>query len=169
MPTTQEILAGLGLTEDQFAKLRAMISAQPDPNPVPTPNPDPVPTPDPDPAPGTPSAKLPKATAAAEAIMLDPETLAKLQAQARLGMEAHNEMKKQKRDRVLDKAMELGKFPPSRREHYAAMYDADPDGTVELLNRMAENAVPVDVLGYAGDAERNKSESDRAYSAMGWE
>lgn len=169
MPTTQEILAGLGLSEAEFAKLRAMLSdgAQPDPNPNPTPTPDPVPVPDP--APGTPSAKLPKATAAAEAIMLDPETLAKLQAQARLGMEAHNEMKKQKRDRVLDKAMDVGKFPPSRREHYATMYDADPDGTVELLNRMAENAVPVDVLGYSGDAEKNKSESDRAYNAMGWE
>lgn len=167
MPTTQETLAALGLSESEFAKLRALISegVQPDPNP----NPEPNPTPEPTPAPSSPSARLPKATAAAEAIMLDPETLAKLQAQARLGMEAHNEMKKQKRDRVLDKAMDLGKFPPSRREHYSTMYDADPDGTIELLNRMAENAVPVDVLGYSGDAEKNKSEADRAYSAMGWE
>lgn len=166
MPTTQEILAGLGLSEAEFAKLRALISdgAQPDPNPTPTPDPEPVPTP----TTGGPSARLPKATAASEAVMLDPETLAKLQAQARLGMEAHNEMKKQKRDRVLDKAMDVGKFPPSRREHYSTMYDADPDGTVELLNRMAENAVPVDVLGYAGDSEKNKSEADRAYSGMNW-
>lgn len=166
MPTA-EILAALGLTEDQFAKLRALIpadGAQPDPNPNPGPTDPPA-----EPAPASASSKLPKATKAAEAVMLDPETLAKLQAQARLGMEAHNEMKKQKRDRVLDKAMELGKFPPSRREHYATMYDADPDGAVELLDRMAENAVPVDVLGYSGDAEKNKSESDRAYAGMGWE
>ena len=98
--------------------------------------------------------------------MLDPMTLAKLQAQARLGMEAHNEMKKQRRDRVLDKAMDLGKFPPSRREHYATLYDADPDGTVELLDRMAENAVPVDVMGYSGEAESMKSEAQRAYAGL---
>lgn len=165
MPTAAKIQAALGLSEEATAKLLALLADDDGTDPNPTPEPEPTP------APGTPapSAKLPKATADAEAIMLDPTTLAQLQAQARLGMEAHNEMKKQARDRVLDEAVTVGKFPPARREHYARMYDADPDGTKELLNRMAENAVPVDIMGYAGMSEQNKSEADRAYSAMGWE
>lgn len=166
MPTAAKIQAALGLSEEATAKLLALLADDDGTDP----NPDPDPNPKPDDEPKV-KAKgyLPKASKEAESVVLDPETLARLQAQARLGMEAHNEMKKQKRDRILDKAMELGKFPPSRREHYATMYDADPDGAVELFDRMAENAVPVDVLGYSGDAEKNKSESDRAYTAMGWE
>ena len=162
MPTAEKIQAALGLSEEATAKLLALLADSDGTDP----NPDPEPEPTPEPKKGS---YLPKATKASEVVMLDPDTLAKLQAQARLGVEAHNEMKKQKRDRILDKAMELGKFAPARREHYATMYDADPDGTIELLDRMAENAVPVDVLGYSGVAEANKSEADRAYAAMGWE
>jgi ATP-dependent protease ClpP protease subunit len=163
MPTAAKIQAALGLSEEATAKLLALLAD--DDGTEPTPEPDPKPD-------DEPKAKskgyLPKASKDAESVVLDPETLAKLQAQARLGMEAHNEMKKQKRDAILDKAMDLGKFPPSRREHYATMYDADPDGAVELFDRMAENAVPVDVLGYSGVSEQVKSEADRAYANMGW-
>lgn len=167
MPTAAKIQAALGLSEEATAKLLALLAADDDGT---DPNPDPNPDPKPDDEPKAKSkGYLPKATKEAESVVLDPETLAKLQAQARLGMEAHNEMKKQKRDAILDKAMGLGKFPPSRREHYATMYDADPDGAVELFDRMAENAVPVDVLGYSGVSETAKSEADRAYANMGWE
>lgn len=165
MTTVAKIQAALGLSEEAATKLHALLADDD--------GTDPNPEPDPQPVPDEPKAKakgyLPKASKEAESVVLDPTTLAELQAQARLGVEAHNEMKKQKRDRILDSAMGLGKFPPSRREHYATMYDADPDGAVELLDRMAENAVPVDVLGYSGVSEQNKSEADRAYGAMGWE
>lgn len=166
MPNAAKIQAALGLSEEATAKLLALLADDDGTDPNPDPNPDPKP--DGEPVPAV-KGFLPKKSKEAESVVLDPTTLAQLQAQARLGVEAHNEMKKQKRDRILDKAMDLGKFPPSRREHYATMYDADPDGCVELLDRMAENAVPVDVLGYSGVSEQNKSEADRAYAAMGWE
>lgn len=166
MPNAKKVRASLGLAENatQEEIMAALVAALTSDEA------------DTDETEGTPeagaqasTARLPKATKEAEAVMLDPDTLAQLQAQARLGVEAHNEMKKQRRDTVLAKAVEVGKIPPARVEHYARMYDADPDGTVELLNRMAENAVPMDVLGYSGMSESNKSEAERAYSAMGWE
>jgi hypothetical protein len=42
-----------------------------------------------------------------------------------------------RRERVLDAAVAAGKFLPSRRSHYAAMYDADPAGTEQVLAIMA--------------------------------
>lgn len=47
----------------------------------------------------------------------------------------------------LDGAIKAGKFPKSRREHYEKMYQADPDGTRQLLASMAEGLIPVDERG----------------------
>ena len=56
MPTTAEIYAALGVTEDEFAKIKALLGSQPDP----TPDPEPTPVPDPTKA----GSYLPKATKA---------------------------------------------------------------------------------------------------------
>lgn len=37
---------------------------------------------------------------------------------------------------VIEAAIKAGKFPPSRRAHYAALYDKNPEGTVRLINRL---------------------------------
>jgi hypothetical protein len=52
------------------------------------------------------------------------------------------------RERVLSAAYAEGKFPASRRQHYAAMYDNDPHGTTALLAQMAAGLPPADAEAY---------------------
>lgn len=53
------------------------------------------------------------------------------------------------RDTVINAAVQEGKFPPSRREHYARMWAADPAGTRELIGTLSAGLVPVTASGYA--------------------
>jgi hypothetical protein len=58
----------------------------------------------------------------------------------------------QERDTAIDKAVADGKFPPSRRQNYEKAWDADPDGTRELIASLAVGLVPVTAMGYSTDA-----------------
>lgn len=58
----------------------------------------------------------------------------------------------QERDTAIEKAVQDGKFPPSRRANYEKAWDADPDGTRELIGSLAVGLVPVTAMGYSTDA-----------------
>lgn len=58
----------------------------------------------------------------------------------------------QERDTAIEKAVQDGKFPPSRRANYEKAWDADPDGTRELIASLAVGLVPVTAMGYSTDA-----------------
>lgn len=107
---------------------------------------DEVPTPVTTPAP----AGLPEGS-----VVLDEAQMGELVAAARSGQEARKILADQDRDRVLDGAMRLGKFPPARRDHYVAMWEKDPDGTrthVEVT--LSAGLIPVTTeLGHAGSPE----------------
>lgn len=55
------------------------------------------------------------------------------------------------RDDVIAAAVQDGKFPPARKEHWARLWDADSEGTREVLAGLAKNVVPVGALGIADD------------------
>jgi ATP-dependent protease ClpP protease subunit len=122
------------------------------------PTPEPVETPEPV------AARLPEGT-----VLVDAERLAQLEAQAAEGVAARAQQRAEARDRALDNAIKVGKFPPSRKAHYAAAWDADPEGTQQLLNSLAEGLVPMDDLGQPGreDAVNGDSEFDRLFSTPG--
>jgi hypothetical protein len=67
---------------------------------------------------------------AAGTVVVDSDRLARLEADAAQRREAE-------RDQALDAALAEGRFAPSRREHYASAWDADPDGTRHLLTASA--------------------------------
>lgn len=48
------------------------------------------------------------------------------------------------RERVLNAAYAEGKFPASRRQHYAQMFDANPERTTALLAQMGAGLPPSD-------------------------
>jgi hypothetical protein len=78
---------------------------------------------------------------------IDSATLADLKAGAATARELDAKQKASDRDSLIASAIDAGKFPPSRREHYATAYDADPKGTRELIDSLADGLVPVDERG----------------------
>jgi hypothetical protein len=57
------------------------------------------------------------------------------------------------RDQIIAKAVQDGKFPPARREHWQRLWDADPEGTRVVLDGLARNVMPVMASGYDGGPE----------------
>lgn len=51
------------------------------------------------------------------------------------------------RDQVIDAAVREGKFAPARKEHWARLWDADPEGTRQVLDGLTKNVIPVDAIG----------------------
>lgn len=70
---------------------------------------------------------------------------------------------REERDDVIASAVSEGKFPPARKEHWVRLWDADPEGTREVLAGLAKNVVPVDALGVADDGE---SSIDDEYASL---
>ncbi|MGN0126068.1 MAG: head maturation protease, ClpP-related [Rhodococcus sp. (in: high G+C Gram-positive bacteria)] len=98
------------------------------------------------------------------AVVVDAAQLAELRAAAQAGLEARNRQQEDDRNRFLDSAIAAGKFPPARREHYAAMLQADPEGARQVIDALAPGLVPVAELGHSQPADM--SADDAAYAAL---
>jgi hypothetical protein len=85
--------------------------------------------------------------------MIDETQLLELQEQAREGVAARAQQRTESRDRTLDDAIKAGKFPPARRDHWARLYDADPDGTKTTLASLEAGLVPLADQGAPGGEE----------------
>lgn len=82
--------------------------------------------------------------------LIDSATLEGLQVAASRADELYEANDIKERDALLDGAQGEGRFPKSRRDHYAKLYEADRDGTRKLLTAsaaeggLAPGLVPVD-------------------------
>jgi hypothetical protein len=66
------------------------------------------------------------------------------------------------RDQIITEAVRAGKFTPGRKQHWARLWDADPEGAREIIAGLAPNVVPVAELGFSdGDVD-----ADEAYAAL---
>lgn len=83
-------------------------------------------------------------------MMLDASVVRKLQEGAAQGVAAMAAIQKNTRDSVIAAAINDGKFPPSRREHYELLWDGDPVGTEQHIKRLAAGVIPLQASGYAG-------------------
>lgn len=101
--------------------------------------------------------------------VIDQAALDELRAQAAQGVAARDQQRAEDRDRALNAAIAAGKFPPFRREHYAAAWDADPDGTRQLLDSLADGLVPLADIGEPGreDSLTGNADFDRLFSTPG--
>jgi ATP-dependent protease ClpP protease subunit len=59
--------------------------------------------------------------------------------------------RREERDAVIGQAVRDGKFPHARVEHWARLWDADPEGTRTVIAGLARNVVPVNEIGHGGD------------------
>ncbi len=122
-------------------------------------------TPEPAPAPEPVAARVPDGMA-----LIDEATLSELRASAAQGVEARALQRTEARDQALTDAIRVGKFPPARRGHYAAAWDADPEGTRQLLDSLAEGLVPLADVGQPGGEPTDNgfdAEVDRLFSTPG--
>jgi ATP-dependent protease ClpP protease subunit len=123
-------------------------------------------TPEPAPAPEPVAARVPDGMA-----LIDEATLSELRASAAEGVAARTQQRAEARDQALNDAIRVGKFPPARRDHYAKAWDADPDGTRQLLDSLAEGLVPLADVGQPGgeptDASAVDADFDRLFSTPG--
>lgn len=106
------------------------------------------------------------AAAASGTRTIDAEKLAELERNAAAGAKAHAKQEKDHRERILNAAVKAGKIPPARKEHYAKMFEADPEGTETLLTAsedkggLAASAVPtIEAGGGGGELEDQEGEA----------
>lgn len=69
------------------------------------------------------------------------------------------------RDQIIDKAVRDGKFAPARKPHWARLWDADPDGTREVIGSLARNVMPVESLGGSFEMSED-AEFDAEYAHL---
>lgn len=123
----------------------------------------PEPAKDVEPKPEQASAGLDVSKLADGVMVMDSSVVKALQAQAARGDAAFREIQRNRRDTVLASAVEAGKFPPSRLEHWTRLWDADPEGTEKQVNSLARGLVPVSASGYPGT---ETFEQDNAYYGL---
>lgn len=105
---------------------------------------------------------------AGQPVLVDAEALSALRADAAAGREARDTQLEESDDRVLTSAVQAGKFPPSRKDHFMKLMKADREGTIALINSLEENVVPLTARGVQSeDNEGQGSLNGEAYPA-GW-
>lgn len=116
-----------------------------------------------EPAPAKTSAKKEPANAAdswmrveASAWEAAQDRIKKLEAQAQKQREGE-------RDQIIAKAVQDGKFAPARREHWVRLWNADPEGTRDVIDGLARNVIPVMASGYAGDGDEQDIDAEYAH------
>lgn len=80
-------------------------------------------------------------------VLIDKEVWAGLQNDVKRHTNLERKLNEQERDQILAQAVTDGKFPPSRKSHYAGLYDKDPEGTKQFIASLAADIVPVEQRG----------------------
>jgi hypothetical protein len=57
---------------------------------------------------------------------------------------------REERDQVIAEAVKDGKFAPARKDHWVRLWDADPEGTRQVIAGLTKNVIPVEAIGFAG-------------------
>lgn len=122
------------------------------------PAPDPTDPPAPTPAPGP----GPLVSTGAGVVTIDASTYAEIQAAAERTLRLERRLAARDRDEVIGAAVQAGKFAPARREHYARLWDSDPEGTRALIEGLTPNMVPVAAKGVAGSEDDDVDDAEFA-------
>ena len=128
--------AKLGLADDATLEPSQVLAAISDPGVVPQDKKE-----DPEP-PVTPVAKKVAGTMVIDASAWDAQQEAIKRLEAKQAKHDRSE-----RDDIIATAVRDGKFPPFRKEHYAKLWDADPEGTRATIDGLTKNVIPIEALG----------------------
>ena len=64
---------------------------------------------------------------------------------------ADQKRRREERDDVISAAVRAGKFPRARVDHWTRLWDADPEGTRQVIAGLAPNVVPLAEMGHGDD------------------
>lgn len=95
-------------------------------------------------------------------VMVDAAQLAALQTAAALGTQAYQRQQTEDRQRLVDAAVQDGRIPPARRDHWLAALQADP-GAATTLAKLAPGLVPVAESGHGANPA-----GDGVTEDLGW-
>lgn len=91
---------------------------------------------------------------AASTVTMDAATAADLRRKAEAGAQARAEQIRDRRERLIARAVEEGKFAPARAGHYRQLHESDPEGTESMIEGLAAGLVPVEERGSSADPAR---------------
>lgn len=124
--------------------------------------PAPAVTPAPTPEPSAPAPDLSALAASASklgVVMIDPGQLKEMQEMAARGQAAYDTQRRNERDKYIADALAQGKIALSRQDHWRKAWDADPEGTRDMLDGLAPNMVPMQADGYANSVAVGEAEA----------
>lgn len=98
-------------------------------------------------------------------VTIDAGTLAELQASATLGAEARAQQITDRRLAVVNTAIDEGRIPPARAEHWLAQLAADEDGATASLATLAPGTINTAAKTVVGGAEQS-GDDDSLYNRM---
>lgn len=114
-----------------------------------------------------PTATPVAASAAPGTIVLASSTYEQMQRDIKALTDHVAKTKRDERDEVIARAVVAGKFTPAQKQHFSRLWDADPDGTRNLIDTLTPNsALAVMASGYAGDVEGEPDELDREIARL---
>lgn len=93
-------------------------------------------------------------------VVLDEATVAQLRADAAAGRTALETQQRQEREATVTAAVRDGRIPVSRRDHWVAQLEADPEGAGQVLASLAAGTIPVEELGHGDGADKPLNEAD---------
>lgn len=165
----REVLAGLpdGASDDEVRAVLASAGLAATPPEPPQPSPHPAPQPDlpqPAPNPAEPTAELVAAAGKPGTVILASSVWEETQKTITSLKAFVDKTKRDERDAVIASAVEQGKFTPAQKQHFARLWDGDPEGTRNLIDNLTPNsALAIAASGYA-DAE--DADFDREFGGM---
>lgn len=106
-----------------------------------------------------PNASLQELAAKQGLTLVDKGTLDQIAAGAAAGTEMKAKADKDERDRLILAAVQAGKIPPARKEHWTTLYDSDPEGTKTTLASLAA-VIPLGERGVAATSETDAGGED---------
>lgn len=98
-------------------------------------------------------------------VMIDADMLAELQAAAADGRAARAQQATERRAQLVATAINEGRIPPARREHWIAQLDADEEGAAVVLAALAPNTIPLTPTGTTGGISET-SDDDLNYELL---
>ena len=90
--------------------------------------------------------------------LIDSATLADLRSAAEDGRAARAEQVAARRASIVENAINEGRIPVARRDHWIAQLNADEEGAVQTLNSLEPNTIPLAPVGFTGGVDEHSDE-----------
>ena len=98
-------------------------------------------------------------------IAIDEATYAQLLGDGKAGREARDKQIEDGRETAIDAAIQTGRIPFARREHWLEQLTKDP-GAVETLNALAPGLIPIEFIGLTGGVDEASDDDAANYEAL---